>query len=52
MRGLVPLVAILPPIILDFEALSELDWLSVQFYVEYQEAIDIQEAIRCNLFAR
>jgi hypothetical protein len=30
------------------EDLSEVDKLSVCLYVEYQEAVDIQEALRCN----
>ena len=32
----------------DHEDLLELDQLCIQLYVEYQEALDIQEAIRCN----
>jgi hypothetical protein len=32
----------------DHEDLSELDQLCLWLYMEYQEALDIQEAIRCN----
>ena len=32
----------------DHEDLLELDQLCIQLYVEYQEALEIQEAIRCN----
>jgi hypothetical protein len=49
-KGLVPLAAILPQItpVSDHEDLSEVDQLSVHLYVEHQEALDIQEAIRRN----
>jgi len=32
----------------DHEDLSELEQLCLRLYVEYQEALDIQEAIRCD----
>jgi hypothetical protein len=32
----------------DHEDLSEMDQLCMRLYVEYQEALDIQEAIKCN----
>jgi hypothetical protein len=32
----------------DHEDVSEIDELSVHLYMEYQEALDIQEAIQCN----